>query len=108
VMTDHTDILRRLLGQYPNLSIDLSWVIFEQEIVPGGILDRRWVSLIEDYPSRFVIGSDTGDFSEQYTAIVQRTYVLLDALKPGTARKLAHDNFLALLPAKRSGATRAQ
>jgi predicted metal-dependent TIM-barrel fold hydrolase len=100
VIADHTNILRRLLGQYPNLSIDLSWVIFEQEIAPGGTLDRRWVSLIEEYPGRFVIGSDTGDFSEQYTAIVQRTYVLLDALKPETARKVAHDNFLALLPAR--------
>jgi len=108
VIADHTDILRRLLGQYPNLSIDLSWVIFEQEIAPGGTLDRRWVGLIEEYPSRFVIGSDTGDFSEQYTAILQRTYVLLDALQPGTARKLAHDNFLALLPAKRPGAAGAR
>jgi hypothetical protein len=26
--------------------------------------------------------------------------VLLDALKPATARKVAHDNFLALLPAR--------
>jgi predicted metal-dependent TIM-barrel fold hydrolase len=101
VIADHTDILRRLLGQYPNLIVDLSWVIFEQEIAPGGTLDRRWVSLIEEYPSRFVIGSDTGDFSERYTTIVQRTYVLLDALTPETARNVAHDNFLALLPAKR-------
>jgi hypothetical protein len=32
------------------------------------------------------------------------TYLLLDALQPGTARKVAHDNFLALLPARRNGA----
>ena len=98
VIADHTDILRRLLHQYANLSIDLSWVIFEQEIAPSGTLDRRWVKLIEEYPGRFTIGSDTGDFSAQYAAIVQRTYVLLDALTPETARKVAHDNFLALLP----------
>jgi predicted metal-dependent TIM-barrel fold hydrolase len=106
VMADHTDILRRLLARYANLSIDLSWVIFEQEIAPGGTLDRRWVNLIEAYPDRFVIGSDTGDFSDQYTAIVQRTYVLLDALTPETARKVAHDNLLALLPANRAKASR--
>jgi hypothetical protein len=108
VIADHTDILRRLLRQYPNLSVDLSWVIFEQEIAPGGTLDRRWVSLIEEYPGRFMIGSDTGDFSDQYTSILQRTYVLLDALKPETARKLAHDNFLALLPVNRPGASGAR
>jgi predicted metal-dependent TIM-barrel fold hydrolase len=108
VIADHTDILRRLLHQYANLSIDLSWVIFEQEIAPGGTLDRRWVNLIEDYPGRFVIGSDTGDFSAQYVAIVQRTYILLDALTPETARKVAHDNFLALLPANRPAASGAR
>ena len=47
VIPNHTDLLRRMLGQYSNLTIDLSWVIFEQEIAPGGVLDRRWASLIE-------------------------------------------------------------
>jgi len=98
VIPNHTGILRRMLGQYPNLTIDLSWVIFEQEIAPGGTLDRRWVTLIEEYPDRFVIGSDTVGFFDQYRPTLQRYYLLLDALKPGTARKVAHDNFLALLP----------
>jgi predicted TIM-barrel fold metal-dependent hydrolase len=100
VIPDHTDILRRMLGQYLNLTIDLSWVIFEQEIAPGGALDRRWVSLIEEYPGRFVIGSDTVGFFDDYKPTLQRYYLLLDALSPGTARKVAHENFLALLPAR--------
>ena len=98
VIANHTDILRRMLGQYPNLTVDLSWVIFEQEIAPGGVLDRRWVGLIEEYPGRFVIGSDSSAFFEKYKVTVQRYYQLLDALKPETARKISHDNFLALLP----------
>jgi len=102
VIANHTDILRRMLGQYPNLTIDLSWVIFDQEIAPGGALDRRWVSLIEEYPGRFVIGSDVVGFFDQYKPTLQRYYVLLDALKPETARKVAHDNFLALLPARQA------
>ena len=103
VIANHTDILRRMLGQYPNLTVDLSWVIFEQEIAPGGALDRRWVSLIEEYPARFVIGSDTVGFFDQYRPTLWRYYLLLDALKPETARRVAHDNFLALLPARGSG-----
>ncbi|MGA2182676.1 MAG: amidohydrolase family protein [Bryobacteraceae bacterium] len=102
VIADHTDILRRMLGQYPNLTVDLSWVIFEQEIAPGGVLDRRWVTLLEEYPGRFVIGSDSVGFFDQYKPTLQRYYLLLDALKPETARKVAHDNFLALLPARRT------
>lgn len=102
IIPNHTDILHRMLAQYPNLTIDLSWVIFEQEIAPGGTLDRKWASLIEEYPNRFVIGSDTVGFFDQYKPTLQRYYVLLDALKPSTARKVAHDNFLALLPTRRS------
>jgi predicted TIM-barrel fold metal-dependent hydrolase len=97
VIADHTDILRRMLGQYPNLTIDLSWVLFEQEIAPGGVLDRRWVKVIEEYPRRFVIGSDKSAYFEQYKPTLQRYYLLLDALKPETAQKVAHDNFIALL-----------
>jgi len=106
VIANHTEILRRMLGQYPNLTIDLSWVIFDQEIAPGGVLDRRWVSLIEAYPDRFVIGSDTVGFFDQYKPTIQRYYLLLDALQPDTARKVAHDNFLALLPARQHGGDR--
>ena len=105
VIPNHTEILRRMLGQYPNLTIDLSWVIFEQELAPGGVLDRRWVSLIEEYPGRFVIGSDIVGFFDQYKPTLQRYYLLLDALKPGTARLVAHDNFLGLLPARQPGGT---
>jgi hypothetical protein len=101
VIPNHTGIVRRMLGQYSNLTIDLSWVIFDQEIAPGGVLDRRWATLIEEYPGRFVIGSDTVGFFAQYKPTLQRYYLLLDALKPETARKVAHDNFLALLPARR-------
>jgi hypothetical protein len=90
-----------LLAQYPNLTIDLSWVIFDQEIAPGGVLDKRWPALIEEYPGRFVIGSDTVGAFAQYKSTLHRYYLLLDALKPATARKVAHDNFLALLPVRK-------
>jgi predicted TIM-barrel fold metal-dependent hydrolase len=102
VIPNHTDILRRMLGQYPNLTIDLSWVIFEQEIAAGGVLDRKWVGLIEEFPARFVIGSDVVAVFNQYKPTVQRYELLLDSLKPATAKRVAHDNFLALLPERRA------
>jgi predicted TIM-barrel fold metal-dependent hydrolase len=105
IIADHTNILRGMLRQYSNLTVDLSWVIFEQEIAPGGVLDRKWVSLIEEYPGRFVIGSDNSGVFDQYKPALQRYYLLLDALKPETARKVAHDNFLALLPASGAAET---
>jgi hypothetical protein len=100
VIANHTDILRRMLRTYPNLTIDISWVIFEQEIAPNGVLDRKWATLIDEFPTRFDIGSDIVGVFDQYKPTLQRYYLLLDALKPKTAQKLAHDNFLALLPAR--------
>jgi len=98
VIPNHTDILRRLLTTYPNLTVDLSWVIFDQEIAPAGVLDRRWASLLDEFPTRFVIGSDVVGVFDQLKPTLQRYYLLLDAVKPETAQKVAHDNFLALLP----------
>jgi hypothetical protein len=100
IIANHTDIIRQMLHKYPNLTIDISWVIFEQEIAPNGVLEKKWATLIDEFPTRFVIGSDVVGFFDQYKPTLQRYYVLLDALKPANAKKVAHDNFLALLPAR--------
>ena len=93
-----TQEMHRLLLTYPNVWIDLSWVVFENNIAPHGKLSEDWVSLIEQFPDRFLIGSDkVGHFGDYYTEI-QKYYLLLDALKPATARRVGRDNFLSLLP----------
>jgi len=48
-----------------------------------------------------VIGSDIVGLFDQYKPTLQRYYLLLDALKPETARKVAHDNFLDCFPRAR-------
>ena len=92
-----------MLAAYPNLSIDLSWVVFETYVARDGKLSPAWIDLIESYPDRFLIGSDKVGHFTDYPHEMQKYYLLLDALKPETARKVAHDNFLNLLP-KRKGA----
>ena len=101
VIANHTQILDRMLGTYPNLRVDISWVIFEQEIAPNGVLNGEWPALIEKYPDRFIIGSDVVGTFAQYRSTIQRYYLLLDALKPETAKKVARENFLAALPKRR-------
>ena len=73
-----------------------------RRFAPGGVLKPKWASLIEGYPGRFVIGSDTLAFFDQYKLTLQRYYLILNALGPETARKVAHENRLALLPTSRS------
>lgn len=96
--------LRRLLKTYPNLYVDLSWVIFEDYMykldpqTQQRALSSDWVQVVNDFPERFMVGSDkVGKFSN-YHEEMQKYYVFTDALKPETQRKFCRDNFLGLLP----------
>lgn len=92
--------LRRMVRTYPNVWVDLSWVVFEDYIAKNGQPDRGWVELIEAYPDRFMVGSDKVGRFANYPGEILKYQVLLDALKPETARKVARDNFLSVLPAR--------
>lgn len=98
--------LDRLLKTYPNLWIDLAWVVFESYLAKDGKADPQWTALVERYPERFMIGSDKVGHWDTYPHEMQKYYLFLDALKPETARKVAHDNYLSVLPARvRAGET---
>lgn len=92
--------LRRMVTTYPNVWVDLSWVVFEDYIAKDGKLSPEWVSLIEAHPGRFMIGSDKVGRFHNYPGEIMKYELLLDALQPSTARKVGRDNFLALLPKK--------
>lgn len=91
--------LRRLLTAYPNLYIDLSWTVREPYLLnQEGEPDPDWVQLVEDFPERFMLGSDVvGQFGsvEKYMTGFDP---FLDALPENVARAVARDNFLAVLP----------
>jgi predicted TIM-barrel fold metal-dependent hydrolase len=95
-----TKEIQRMLTAYPNLKIDLSWVVFDTYLVKDNKAAVDWVSLIEAFPDRFMVGSDIVGHFAAYAPTLQRYYVLLDALKPETARKVARENFLSVLPHK--------
>ena len=68
-----------MLGSYKNLKIDLSWVVYDSYLVKGNTASDGWVSLIEAYPSRFMLGSDIVGHFATYAPTLQRYYILLDA-----------------------------
>lgn len=88
-------ILDDALASYPNLYIDLSWVVLDQDILKTQQTLKNWVHLIERYPERFLIGSDIVGFFDTYN--IRRYDPLLDSLKETTARGLARENFLRLI-----------
>lgn len=92
------DELKRMLGLYPNLFIDLSWTMLEPYLLgEKGEPDPRWVELVNKHPDRFMIGSDVvGDF-RSLGKNMQEFDVFLDALAEDVAHRVAGDNFLQVL-----------
>ncbi|HCJ29954.1 MAG TPA: 5-oxo-L-prolinase [Pseudomonas sp.] len=89
----------RLLNDYPNLYIDLSWTVLHPYLLDQkGKPDRDWVKLVERHPSRFMLGSDVVGRFDALGEAMQAFVPFLDALSADTARMVARDNFLALLP----------
>ena len=53
---------------------------------------------IEDYPERFMIGTDKVGHFDTYVKEIKKYDLLLDALKPETSQMVASENFLRVLP----------
>jgi predicted TIM-barrel fold metal-dependent hydrolase len=88
-----------LLSEHDNLYILASWSLIEV-MMPQGQIDRRWLSLIEAYPERFMVGSDVvGQFQYQAGALAVWSPIL-SALPKHVADKMAYQNMLSVLPKK--------
>lgn len=91
--------LERLLQTYPNLYIDLSWSMRQPYLLDEqGKPRQAWLALVERYADRFMLGSDVVG---RFTSIGEQMNgfdAFLDALPEAVARKVARDNFLAVLP----------
>jgi len=94
--------LNRMLEAYPNLYIDLSWSMLTPYLLDDGGKPRpEWVTLVERFPERFMLGSDVVGRFNKLGKEMHRFDVFLDALPKDVAHKVARDNFLAILPKPR-------
>ncbi len=91
--------LSRLLESYPNLYVDLSWSMLTPYLLDEAGKPRpEWVALVERFPERFMLGSDVVGRFNKLGKEMHRFDPFLDALPEAVARKVARDNFLAVLP----------
>ncbi|MBR2990607.1 MAG: amidohydrolase family protein [Solobacterium sp.] len=97
-------ILGDMLKHNRNLWIDLSWVVYDYYFLdqfPDHYADNNtlddWVVLLETYPDRFMIGSDQVGHWQTYEKEIGKYGILLDRLKPDTARKICRDNILHVM-----------
>jgi predicted TIM-barrel fold metal-dependent hydrolase len=97
-------LLRRLLQAHPNLFCELSGresirrKYRGDPIDEGGMLKPTWKALLEEFPDRFVIGTDIDPATlETYREEIGYWRGILTQLSPTTAAKLAHENAKRLL-----------
>lgn len=91
--------LQRMLEAYPNLYIDLSWSVLRPYLLDKqNKPDKDWLALVKRYPERFMLGSDVVGKFDGLGEQLQGFDPFLDALPEDVARKVARDNFLAVLP----------
>ena len=97
----HFEMIDQMLSKYPNLMVDISWVIWEDVITrPDGSIKDEWVAMIEKNSSQVTIGSDN---VAQYFAIpftetnllsmnIKKYWPLFDRLSPKAAQRVAYQN----------------
>ena len=100
----HPPLLRRLLQAHPNLFCELSGRESIRRIYRGDpidddrVLKPAWKALLEDFPDRFVIGTDVDPATmAAYAEEIGYWRGILAQLSPATAAKLAHGNAVRLL-----------
>ncbi|HVY06496.1 MAG TPA: amidohydrolase family protein [Burkholderiales bacterium] len=102
---DHVELLREILGsdEYSNVNFDISWDEVAKWITVDDATLDAWVKLLNQYPDRFLFGSDTvapksqADYLKAYDAYQK----LWDRLDADTAAKVRQKNFERIFDAAR-------
>jgi predicted TIM-barrel fold metal-dependent hydrolase len=90
------EMVAAMLGTYPNLHVDASWIGFDAEICTGGVVHPEWVALTERFADRFMIGSDLLGHFHGLGSTLRRYDPLLAALSAPARQQVARSNALRL------------
>lgn len=90
--TDDVETISQTMEKYPSLYAELSFRA--SDIASGNIVDEQWRKLFEDYPDRFIIGTDTYISSrwQEYEELVEEHRLWLKTLPRPLAEKIAWRN----------------
>jgi hypothetical protein len=94
------NIANGLLDKYDNLNILLSWTLVKKLYDKEGKPREEWLSLVNQYPHRFILGSDKVGRFGRLKEGMDELRPFLDALPEETAHKVASTNLLQWLPPK--------
>jgi hypothetical protein len=89
-------MVTRLLGGYPNLSVDISWIVYDDVVCRDLEPRTHWLETIDRYPGRFYLGSDLCGHFDHLGKTMARYNGLLRRLSPRVRRRVASENAEAL------------
>jgi len=93
-------MVKRMLTNYGNIHVDLSWVVYEDTICKPRKHDtdplhpqQVWIDeVIEPFSDRIMLGSDLCGHFDNHGKTMARYNNLLKALSPESRHKIAKDN----------------
>ena len=88
---------KTLLDENPNLYFDLSWLVYDNYINISVESLNSWAALIEQYPNRFMIGTDLIGKYDNYYDTISRYGPLVRLLSRETAEDICSKNILSLV-----------
>ena len=97
---DYHVIVDSTLTKYPNLYVDLSWVVYEEVICENLVPKPQWLDTIKKHVDRIFIGSDVVGEFEKIGPTMAKYNKLLEMLDDSEAKKVAYRNAQELWFAK--------
>ena len=102
---DYVGLLEEILrdGGLNHLYFDLSWDVVAEQIVATEETRAAWVALVNAWPDRFIIGSDSVVATDRaaYLGALDAWQPLFDELEPETNHQLRLGNYARLFDAAR-------
>ena len=86
------DMVVSLFEKYENLSVDISWVVYDDIICSNLEPKKHWVDAISWHPDRFMIGSDLCGHFEHLGKTMARYNRLFEKLDGRTQERLTREN----------------
>ncbi len=91
------EIFDELFARYPNLYVDISWVVYDDYIAQSDEALLKWAAFMERHADRVLIGTDVVGHWASYGPTAMKYGALLDLLSEDAARQIGYENLLRLI-----------
>jgi predicted TIM-barrel fold metal-dependent hydrolase len=89
---NYHEMVSTLLDRYPNLNVDISWVVYDDVMTSSLEPKKHWLETVGRYPDRFSLGSDLCGHFDHLGKAMARYNGLLRSLEPRVRDLVASGN----------------